>query len=198
MTAHRNVRLAAMVLACAVASAVIAAPSVFDLAQLMDMLAQVERSEVAFEETRHLAVLTAPIVRRGTLLYIRPDRLEMHVVAPIQETIAIVGSRIRVESPDGTRQWDLARQPVALAWIEAIRASLAGDTASLTRAFRVQLTGAPASWQLHLEPTAASVAAALARVDVRGHEAQLTRIEIVDGQGDSIGIAIAPTGKSPP
>ena len=164
----------------------------------MNMLAQVDRSEAAFEETRHLALLTTPIVRRGTLLYIRPDRLAMRVVAPIQETIEIAGSRVRVESPDGTRQWDLARQPVALAWIEGIRASLAGDTASLTREFRVEVKGSPAAWELHLEPTAASVAAALSRVDIHGHEAQVTSIEILDRQGDRISIAIAPTGKSPP
>lgn len=164
----------------------------------MTMLARVDQSVVAFEETRHLALLTTPIVRRGTLHYVRPDRLEMRVVAPIQETTEIVGNRVRVESPDGTREWDLTRQPVALAWIAGIRASLAGDTVTLTRQFRVALTGSPAGWELHLEPSAASVAAALSRIDVRGREAQLISIEILDAQGDRINIVIAPAGRSPP
>ena len=194
----RSARLAATALVCAFASAVTTAAPEFDLAQLMAMLAQVDQSLVAFEETRHLALLSKPIVRRGTLHYVRPDRLEMRVVSPIQETTEIVGSRVRVESPDGTREWDLTREPVALAWIEGIRASLAGDTASLTRQFRVTLRGSPAEWELHLEPSAASVAAALLRVDVHGREAQLTSIVILDAQGDRISIAIAPKGKSPP
>jgi hypothetical protein len=194
----RGAWCAATALVYALASAVTAAAPEFDLRQLMAMLARVDESVVAFEETRHLALLSKPIVRRGTLHYVRPDRLEMRVVSPIQETTEIAGNRVRVESADGTREWDLTRQPVALAWIEGIRASLAGDTATLTRQFRVILKGSPAEWELHLEPSAASVAAALSRIDVRGREAQLTSIEILDAQGDRISIAIAPKGKTPP
>ena len=194
----RGARLAATVLACAFASAGTAAAPEFDLAQLMAVLAQVDQSVVAFEETRHLALLSKPIVRRGTLHYVRPDRLEMRVVSPIQETTEVVGNRVRVESPDGTREWDLTRQPVALAWIEGIRASLAGDAATLTRQFRVTLKGSPAEWALQLEPSAASVAAALSRIDVRGREARLTSIEVLDAQGDRISIVIAPNGKGSP
>ena len=194
----RGSRLAATVSVCAFASAVTVAAPEFDLAQLMAMLAQVDQSVVAFEETRHLAVLSKPIIRRGTLHYVRPDRLEMRVVSPIQETTEVVGNRVRVESPDGTREWDLTRQPVALAWIEGIRASLAGDAATLARQFRVTLKGSPADWELHLEPSAGSVAAALSRIDVRGREARLTSIEILDAQGDRISIVIAPNGKGSP
>jgi outer membrane lipoprotein-sorting protein len=194
----RGARLAATVLVCAFGAPVTVAAPGFDLEQLMAMLAQVDQSEVAFEETRHLALLSKPIVRRGTLHYVKPDQLEMRVVSPIQETTEIAGNRVRVESTDGTREWDLTRQPVALAWIEGIRASLAGDTATLTRQFRVTLKGLPAEWELHLEPSAASVAAALSRIDVRGRQTQLTSIEILDAQGDRISIAIAPKGKSAP
>jgi outer membrane lipoprotein-sorting protein len=198
LTPVRGARLAAMVSVCAFGAAVTVAAPGFDLAQLMAMLAQVGQSEVAFEETRHLALLSKPIVRRGTLHYVKPDRLEMRVVSPSQETIQIAGSSVRVESADGTREWDLTLQPVALAWIEGIRASLAGDTATLTRQFRVALKGSSAEWELRLEPRAASVAAALSRIDVRGRETQLTSIEILDAQGDRISIAIAPKGKSSP
>jgi outer membrane lipoprotein-sorting protein len=193
-----SLRLAAMVLACAVPLAATAAAPELELAQLMAMLSQVDHSTVAFEETRYLALLTTPIVRRGTLHYVRPDRLEMHVVSPIQETTEIVGNRIRVESPNGAREWDLARQPIALAWIEAIRASLSGDIATLMRHFRVALKGSRAEWALHLEPSAASVAAVFSRIDVLGRETQLTRVEILEAQGDRISITIAPPGKSPP
>src|SRR5262249_46700578 len=74
-------RLAIVLLASAIPSLVLAALPDFDLAQLMAILAQVDQSVVAFEETRHFALLTTPVVRHGTLHYARPDRLEMHVVA---------------------------------------------------------------------------------------------------------------------
>ena len=175
-----------------------AAATAFDLTELMASLARVDRSVVGFEETRHFAVLASPIVRRGTLQYVRPDRLEMNVVTPFPETTQILGSRIRVESADSRREWDLAGQPVALAWIEAVRASLAGDAVSLSRQFRILLTGTAAAWEMRLEPLDERVAAALKRVDVRGRAAQIVTVEILDAQGDRIVIALRPPERGVP
>ncbi|SRR6266508_1326824 len=184
-------------LAWAVATTAAGATSSLDIADLMAKLSAVDVSVVTFEETRHFAVMSAPVVRRGTLRYERPDRLEMQVVTPFPETVEIAGSRIRIESPDGRREWSLAAQPVALAWIEAIRASLAGDVATLARLFRITLTGTSASWRLHLEPLDARVATTLAHVEVRGREAQLSTIEIVDRQGDRVVIKLEPVQRRP-
>ena len=189
-------RVAALILACAALPAAMAADARFGMTDLMAMLAQVDERTAAFEETRRLALLTAPIVRRGTLHYVRPDRLEMRVTAPVPETTEIIGDRVRVESSDAVRQWDLAQQPVALAWIEAIRASLAGDAATLERHFQASLSGTRAAWNLSLAPRAPEVAAKLSRVDVRGSESQLTSIEIVETGGDRISVAISPQGKN--
>lgn len=181
-----------------IAAAAVAASPAFDLPELMAMLARVDHSVVAFEETRHFAALAAPVVRRGTLQYVRPDRLEMDVITPIPETIEIVERRIRVESAEGRREWDLAGQPVALAWVEGIRASLAGDTESLTRRFRIELSGTANAWSMRLEPIDAQVAATLARVDLRGRREQILSIEILDVQGDRISIALTPSDRIPP
>lgn len=176
-----------------IAMTAVAAPPAFDLPELMAMLARVDRSIVAFEETRNYSALTAPVVRRGTLQYVRPDRLEMNVITPSPETIQIVERRIRVESADGRREWDLAGQPVALAWVEGIRATLAGDTESLTRRFRIELSGTANAWSMRLEPVDARVAATLEHVDLRGRQEQILSIEILDVQGDRISIALTPS-----
>jgi len=190
--------LALAILALTFGAGAAAAPPELDLTQLMGALAKVERSAAAFEETRHFAVLAVPMVRRGTLSYVRPDQLAMQVVTPFPETIEIVGSRIRVQSPDARREWDLAGQPVALAWIEAIRASLAGDAATLARLFRISLTGTIAAWEMRLEPIDARVAAALRQVVVRGSGVQLATIDIEDAQRDRIVIALKPAASSVP
>jgi hypothetical protein len=174
------------------ATAASAESPAFDLSQLMATLAAVDRSVVAFEETRHFAVLSTPIVRRGTLHYVRPDRLEMRVLTPRPEIIEVAGTHIRVESPEGRRQWDLTGEPVALAWIEGIRAALAGDGAALARRFRIALVGTAEAWDMRLEPIDARVATALASVDVKGRQAQLTSIEILDAQGDRVAIVLTP------
>ena len=188
----RAARSCAWLLVWMVATAASAESPALDLPQLMAKLAAVDRSVVAFEETRHFAVLSTPIVRRGTLHYVRPDRLEMRVLTPRPETIEVAGTRIRVESPEGRREWDLAGEPVALAWIEGIRAALAGDGAALARRFRIALTGTTEAWDMRLEPIDARVATALASVDVKGRQAQLTSIEILDAQGDRVAIVLTP------
>jgi hypothetical protein len=176
--------------AWSVSAAAAAAPSDFDVARLMAMLARVERSSVAFEETRHFAALSTPLIRRGTLRFERPDRLEMDVVSPFPETIRIVGLRMTVESPDGRREWDLSAQPGALAWVEAIRASLAGDSRALARWFDASLRGTEALWELDLRPRDERVG--MRQMTVRGREAQVVAIAIVDRRGDSVDIALKP------
>jgi len=182
--------------ASAIGATVFAAPTSFDVTRLMSMLAQVDRSSVAFEETRHFSALAAPITRRGTLSFERPDRLAMDVVTPFPETIRIAGSRVSIESPDGRREWDMSAQPGALAWIEAIRASLAGDAAALTRSFDATLTGTEAQWELKLVPRDERVGATLRQMTVRGREAQIAAIEIVDRRGDRVVIALKPLERS--
>jgi hypothetical protein len=81
------------VLACAIAQSAFA----FDVAELMAMMAKVERSTVVFEETKHVAALTTPLVRRGTLRYVRPDQLQMHVEEPYFERMSVTGERLTIE-----------------------------------------------------------------------------------------------------
>lgn len=168
----------------------LAAAAPFDLPTLLAALARVERSTTTFEETRRFAVLSTPVVRRGTLTYVRPDRLVMDVVAPFPETTEIVGTKVRVKSSEGAREWDLAGQAAPLAWIEAIRASLAGDAAALARHFKATLAGSADAWTLALVPVEPAVAKALARVDVRGRGDRLTNVDIVDAQGDRVELVL--------
>ena len=134
-----------LLLALALATVPVAAGA-FDMAELMALMGRVEQSRVAFEETKKLAALTAPIVRRGTLRYVRPDRLEMRVETPYFERMDVAGNALTIESKRGTRQVDLAAAPAVAAWIAAIRATLAGDRPTLARHFAFDLRGQAARW----------------------------------------------------
>ena len=79
-----------------------------------------------------------------------------------------------------------------------MRALLSGDTATLMRHFHVTLKGSRAGWALQLEPVVSSVASVLSRIEIFGHETRLTRIEIIEAQGDRISIVIAPPGTKSP
>jgi len=169
----------------------------FDLHELSDMLRSVEASKVAFEETKHVASLTAPLVRRGVLQYVRPDRLEMRVDAPFYERVEIAGNDLTIETKRGKRTIDLAAQPAAGAWVASIRATLAGDAETLDRHFHSRVSGDKARWRLELTPRDRAFAALVKRIDLDGAQARVTAIEIEEASGDRSVMTITPVDTKP-
>jgi Outer membrane lipoprotein carrier protein LolA-like len=167
----------------------------FDMIELMALMARVETSGVAFEETKQVAALTAPLVRRGTLRYVRPDRLEMRVETPYFERMEIAGNMLTIETKRGVRQIDLGQEPGAAAWVASIRATLAGDRTTLARHFAFQLSGEAARWSLTLLPLEPALAGVMERVVIDGAQAQLTRIEVDERMGDRTVLVVLPGAK---
>ncbi len=160
------------------------AASVFDMTELMALMGRVETSNVAFQETKYVSTLTAPIVRRGTLRYVRPDRLEMRVETPYFERMDIVGNMLTIESKRGLRQVDLTGEPGPAAWVAGIRATLAGDRPTLARHFAFELRGQAARWTLSLMPLDPALSLVIQRIVIDGEQAQMTRIEVEERKGD--------------
>ena len=164
----------------------------FDMAELMALMARVETSSATFEETKEVATLTAPIVRRGTLRYVRPDRLEMRVETPYFERMEVVGNQLTIESRRGVRHVDLAGESGPAAWVASIRATLAGDRVTLARHFAFQLNGQAARWTLTLLPVEPALSGVIERVTIDGAQAQLTRIEVNERAGDRTVLVVQP------
>jgi hypothetical protein len=163
-----------------------------DPAELMGLLSLIDKSSVNFEETKHLTALTAPLVRRGTMRYVRPERLEMQVDKPYFERLEIVGDRLTIENRDGKRQIDLASQPLAAVLVEGLRGLLAGDLPGLARRYRYRFEGEIGAWKLELEPLDKGAAAAVRRIDIEGSKVQLSRIAIEEIQGDRTILVLSP------
>jgi len=180
-----------LLLALALGSLPVAAGA-FDMAELMALMGQVEQSRVAFEETKNIAALTAPIVRRGTLRYVRPDRLEMRVETPYFERMDIAGNVLIIETKRGTRQVELAAEPALAAWVAAIRATLAGDRPTLARHFAFELSGQAARWTLVLLPIDPVLSGVIARIAIDGAQSQVLRIEVGERMGDSTVLVVQP------
>ena len=163
------------------------------MAELMALMARVETSSVAFEETKQVAALTAPIVRRGTLRYDRPDRLEMRVETPYFERMDIVGNALTIESRRGIRQVDLASAPGLAAWVAAIRATLAGDRPTLARHFAFRVGGQAARWTLTLLPIDPALAPASSSASPStARRRRSTRIEVDERMGDRTVLIVQP------
>jgi hypothetical protein len=185
---HRRRALNALGAIAAIAAGEIFGGAAFaqalDASELLGTLARVARSTATFEETRTIAALTAPIVRRGTLRYVRPDQLEMVVTAPVPERIEISGDNVTMESRNGTRRVRLTQFPAAAVWVESVRATLAGDQQALNRYFRVRASGRMAAWTLELTPFDNELADVVDRIVITGTQDLVNRIEIKERSGD--------------
>ena len=174
-----------LVLACAVANAAAAAAKI-DAGDLMQMLASVDRVTARFVETRTSALLSAPLVLQGTLVYRRPDHLEKHVLTPYEERMVIDGGRLTLEKPGESRKKTLAiaNAPGVAALVESIRATRAGDLATLQRYYTLALEGDRAQWTLTLRPLDPQLAALVRSVVIAGAEARIVRVSVEETAGD--------------
>ncbi len=166
----------------------------FELPALMGMLAGVASAKNGFTESKRSAMLSAPLVLKGTLIYGRPDRLEKHVLSPYEEKTVIAGDFVTIENRTlkQKRNFSLSSSTTVSALIESMRATLAGDGAALERHYNIQLEGTQDSWQLTLLPRDEKLADQVTRIRIAGARERLRRIEIEESTGDQSVMLIGP------
>ncbi len=164
-----------------------------DCATLMARLASIPERRATFREERTLAALTTSLVSTGRLLYRRPDYLEKDTLWPLPEHFVIDGSRLIISDPssnDPPHVVPLDAQPGLRTLIDATRAPLAGDLATLRRAFTVTTTGTLAAWTLDLVPSDPAAAKFLTAIHLTGQDTWIASIETTQVNGDSTTLQI--------
>ena len=110
-------------------------------------------SERALCGAKFVQLLDRPLQSSGTLIFIAPDRLQKQTLAPAPSRLTVDGDRLTVVQPDGkTSDVSLSEFPEIGALVESIRATLAGDSATLARYYTATLSGTADDWRCLLEP----------------------------------------------
>jgi len=165
-----------------------AAAADLDARALMRLLASVQAVNARFAETRYSALLTEPLVSRGTLVYTRPGRLEKHVVSPYEEHAVLEAGTLTIDKPSrGSRVvLSVAGDPAIAGLVESIRAARAGDLVALERYYKVDVGGSRDGWWLRLRPHAYELAQFVSVVTVQGAGVRIERIETTEASGDRV------------
>ncbi|HEY5000165.1 MAG TPA: LolA-related protein [Usitatibacter sp.] len=164
----------------------------FDVASLFDSIARERPGRATFRETKFLALLDKPLESSGELVFTPPDRLEKRTVEPRPESVTVDGERVVLERAGKRHSLALREQPQVAVLVESIRATLAGDLASLTRTYSAALEGTPARWRLVLRPLDPQLATFVERVEIGGAQAQVRTVEIFQADGDRSVMTISP------
>ena len=101
-----------------------------------------------------------------------------------------------MQTTRGRSQASLSSQPLLAAWVESLRATLAGDAASLSAHFTVALTGSARRWTLELRPLDPALRSIVRSVEITGDGAQITKYEINELQGDRTVVVVTPVTAS--
>jgi outer membrane lipoprotein-sorting protein len=182
-------RALALVLGLCLASLAHAA---YDMDQLMSDLASQKGGRARFVEKRHMAVLDKPVQASGEMVYSPPDRLEKRTLQPRPETLVLDKDMLSMERDKRRFTINLQSRPEALAFVDSIRSTLAGNRKALEQNYALKLQGDSAQWVLTLVPSDPAIAALLQRITVSGHRGQVRHIEYLQADGDRSEINIDP------
>jgi outer membrane lipoprotein-sorting protein len=178
----RRAAAAAALLLWALPAAAQAAP--FGLEQLMAELRQVKSATGRFVERKELHMLDKPVEASGTLIYLAPDQMQKITISPSWERLAVRQSTLTIEQDGKSRSFTLADRPEIGAFVESIRATLAGDLATLERFYTVTLTGDAADWRLSLVPKERKLQELVKDIRISGSGRSIRTVETEEADGD--------------
>ena len=157
----------------------------WDIAQLMQLLAQNQSAHSSFVETKSIAMLDRPVTSSGELFYTAPDHLEKRTLKPKAETMVLDHGTILITRGNKNYRLQLQDYPALAAFIDSIRGTLAGDVAALEHNYILRLQGAMAHWTLQLLPANEQIKTVVQRISISGEKGELRSIEILQADGDS-------------
>jgi len=167
--------------------------SAWGFPQLMAGMHAVRAATAHFVELRFVQMLRQPLQSSGRLVYVAPDQLQKETLAPVPSRMTVVGDRLTVAQPDGKlHNLSLSETPEIGALVASIRATLAGDEATLTRYYTPMLVGSAADWALLLEPRGPKLRDLLTAIQIRGSGAVIRVIETLERDGDRTEMTITP------
>lgn len=162
------------------------APRTFD-----ELLASLRGSvgvEARFTEKKIMALLATPLVSEGVIYFSPPGLLARYVTAPSPSFQIIDPARVRFGSGASIETLDLARRPEVRGFVESFVALLAGDRASLERAYTVEFTAprdaSGGAWVVTLRPRSAPVNKVIATLTLKGNGMVVNEMRMVELEGD--------------
>jgi outer membrane lipoprotein-sorting protein len=120
----------------------------------------------SFVEESTSALLTQPLVARGTLAVVRPDRIVLHYVEPERRTVLIDGPSMRLVWP--TRSID-ERVPIGAQQRRIQQYFVDKSPAQLRSHFAItaaESSGRPTAWLVTMVPRRRQISAGLAKLEL--------------------------------
>jgi hypothetical protein len=164
----------------------------WSVAQLFETLAKERPGKAVFHERKFMALLDRPLESSGELSFTPPDKMEKRTTSPREERVTVDRERVTLERAGKRHSLGLRENPAVAVLVESVRATLAGDLGSVTRAYSAGLEGGAERWKLTLRPLDPAAAQLVERIEISGERAQVKVVEIRQADGDRSVMTITP------
>lgn len=168
--------------------------STWNLGQLMRELSSVRTARARFTEKRFLKMLDRPIESSGTLAFEAPAHLEKLTLMPKRELLRVEQDKVTLEigAKPKRRILSLSDYPQLRAFVESIRATLAGDQAALERFYQVDFSGSAERWRLKLQPSDTKTKSLVREIRITGRRNEIVGVEVDQADGDRSVMSMVP------
>lgn len=154
------------------------------LPELMRRMADTPGVVAQFVEKKELALLDQPLVTRGTLYFVPPNRLARHTEAPGASTIIIDGDRLLFRDAAGGEDVDLASNPLARVFVDNFIVLFNGDLSALRKRYATEFSTDAERWNLTLTPRHAPLDRLIASITLRGDAGGMREMTLLEKAGD--------------
>lgn len=154
------------------------------LDSLMQSMANRHHGRAAFTERQFIALLKAPVDSSGDLYFRAPDHLEKITRVPVQESLVIERDTLTVTRGATHHSLPLRAYPQFGAFIDSIRATLAGDRSALEKTYALTFASEGNRWSLLLTPRDKKVGNVVRQIHIAGEGDSIDVVETVRPDGD--------------
>ncbi len=159
-------------------------PAPTSLESVMALLAGSGGVRARFRESKHLALLEAPLESEGMLFFDPPDRLARHTTSPAASSLVVSGDRVLMRDATGEQQVTLGGSEVARSLVESFLVVLQGDLERLRGRYEVEFEAQRDAWHLRLVPRSRRFRQLVQSLEIDGQGAAVKRIEMAESGGD--------------
>ena len=186
--------LCSLIVSCALGFSILFAAETVKADELSSLLQKVEEKAAsvsafscAFRQERRLALFSKPVVFRGDLTIVRPDRLRWEFVRPVPSVLIVNGTRgLRCSGTADPQKFELSGNPVMRTVFEQLWAWMNGEYRRMQEAYDITMTP-PQSTGIVLTPREQAMAGVIAEIKILFDPLSLqpVHVEIQEVSGDT-------------
>ncbi len=163
---------------------------------ILGLFAQRQHGHVLYSEQVDSALLEHPLHTSGELFFDAPDRLEKRTLKPTPQQLIAEGNQLTLIRGRHRTSMSLSDYPQLSPLLNGLRATLAGDRATLEKDFRLSVAASGSSWNLSLQPLASDAKPLYQRIEIRGHGADIREVMLERSSGERTTMTLSAPAES--